>query len=156
MIIEAGSDMNVLGDSSAGPSLISRDLFLKYSFPFHCRLQKDLSQAGIKTVCHMCGNIDTILPDITAVGYPGLEIDYKTDIPRAAKIIDGKSVVFGPIDPSGVFYFGSTGDIRKETANILNIFKGKNLVIGSGCSLPKGTPEENLKTFVKTVHDYKV
>lgn len=67
----------------------------------------------------------------------------------------GKSIMFGPIDPSGMFYFGTPEEMAAETKRILDIFNGEGLVIGAGCALPATTPENNIRAFVKTVRDYR-
>ncbi len=154
LMIEAGADITSFGDSSCGPDLLSRDCYLKFAHPYHKRLQADLAAQGKKVVCHICGNLDRIIQDVADVGFAAVEMDYKTNIEQAQKIMEGKSVVFGPIDPSGIFYFGTPEIVKVETQRILDIFKGKNLVIGAGCALPAGTPEANLRAFMETVKGY--
>ncbi len=154
MMIQAGADITSFGDSSCGPDLLSRDCYLKFAFPYHKRLKEDLAKDGKKVLCHICGNLDKIIHDVADVGFAAVEIDYKTNIEAAQKIMNGKSVVFGPIDPSGVFYFGTPETVEAETNRVLDIFKGRNIVIGAGCALPTGTPEENLRAFMDTVKGY--
>jgi len=156
MMIKAGADITSFGDSSCGPDLISRDMFLKYSLPFHHKLKKELDLLGIDTVCHICGNLDMILEDVANVGYAAVEIDYKTDIKRAAKVLKGKSVVFGPIDPSGMFCFGSPESMRDEVLRVLDCFNGRGIVLGAGCAIPKEAPEENIRSFVETARGYSI
>jgi uroporphyrinogen decarboxylase len=154
MMMEAGADITSFGDSSCGPDLISRDLFLKYSLPFHKRLREELKKTNTKTVCHICGNLDKILNDVADIGYEGVEIDYKTNIPAAAKAFRGKSVVFGPIDPSGMFYFGTPEKMRAEVRRVLDAFAGEGIVLGAGCAIPKGAPEANTRAFVEAAGTY--
>lgn len=152
---QAGADMTSFGDSSCGPDLISRDMYLKFAFPFHKRIAETLRAEGIQTICHICGNLDRILEDVALAGFPAIEADYKTDLPRAAAILRKTgTVLFGPIDPSGVFYFGTPEEVRAETQRVLNVFGGRALVIGAGCALPTGTPEANLRAFADTVRAY--
>ncbi|MDR1480703.1 MAG: hypothetical protein LBJ00_17400 [Planctomycetaceae bacterium] len=112
-------------------------------------------QSGIRTVCHICGKTDRILELMSGCGFDGVEIDYKTNVADVQKIMYGKSVVFGILDPSGVFCFGNEAMIRETTQNVLDIFQGRGLVIGAGCALPAETPSENIKTFVKTARNYR-
>jgi len=151
MVMEAGADATSFGDSSCGPDLISRNMYLTFSQPFQKRVKEELDKKGIKTICHICGNLDRILADVAEIGFAGIEVDYKTDIKRAHDILKGKSIMFGPIDPSGVFFFGSPEDVRRETLKVLEIFKDGGLVIGAGCALPTNTPEANICAFVETV-----
>ena len=156
LMIEAGSDITSFGDSSCGPDLISRELFLKFSLPFHYKLKKELDLMKVNTVCHICGNLDLIIEDVVNVGYAGVEMDYKTNIKRAAEITKGKCVAFGPIDPSGLFYFGNPDSIKAEVLRVLDCFAGEGIVLGAGCAIPKGAPEENIRSFVKTARSYSI
>ena len=154
---QAGADITSFGDSSCGPDLISRDMYLTYSFRFHKKLAEALKAAGIQTICHICGNLDRILADVATAGFPAIEVDYKTNIPRAAEILKKEHVtMFGPIDPSGLFFFGTPDQMRAETQKVLETFQGKGLVIGAGCALPTGTPEANIRAFAETVRTYKI
>lgn len=152
---EAGADMTSFGDSSCGPDLISRELYLKFAHPYHVKLKEALAHTGVPVLCHICGKLDAILEDVADVGFAAVEVDYKTDIKSAAHKLNGKSVMFGPIDPSGIFFFGTKEQMEQETKRILDIFKGQGLVIGAGCALPAGTQEENIRTFVETVRKHR-
>ncbi|MDR2478175.1 MAG: hypothetical protein LBD48_02550 [Treponema sp.] len=154
MMINAGADITSFGDSSCGPSVISRELFLKYSLPFHKKLCKELKKENIATVCHICGNLDIIIEDVANIGFEGVEIDYKTNIANAARVMKGKSVVFGPIDPSGMFYFGTPEKMSKEVLRVLDCFGGGGIVLGAGCAIPTGAPEQNIRAFVETARGY--
>jgi MtaA/CmuA family methyltransferase len=155
MMKDAGADITSFGDSSCGPDVISRDMYLKFSKPYHLKLQKMLTEElKIPTVCHICGNLDRIIDDVVEIGFAGTEIDYKTNIPRAAELMRGKTVEFGPINPTGIFYFGTPEDMTNEVKRVLDYFNGKGIVLGSGCAIPKGAPEENFRAFVKAARNY--
>lgn len=152
---QAGADMTSFGDSSCGPDLISPEMYRKFAYPFHKKLSDTLKKENIPSLIHICGNLDLICEDIASLGFAGVELDYKTDIARAAEIFRGRSTVFGIIDPSGIFCLGSEYDVRRETSRVLDAFKGRELVIGAGCALPPATPERNIRAFVETVKAYK-
>lgn len=153
---QAGADITSFGDSSCGPELISRDMYLKFSFPFQKKLADQLRKDGILTVCHICGNLDNILKDVVNSGFPAIEVDYKTNMVRAQSIMSGKAVMSGSIDPSGVFYFGTPDTVRKETQELLETFRGRGMIACSGCALASGTPGANIRTFVDTVRAYQL
>ncbi len=151
MVKEAGADATSFGDSSCGPDLISPGMYRTFAKPFHKRLKEELEQKDIMCICHICGNLDKILDDVAEIGFAGVEVDYKTDKQRARDALKGKSVMFGPIDPSGVFRFGDPETVRRETEDVLNVFRDGGLVIGAGCALPPDTPRENILAFIETV-----
>jgi uroporphyrinogen decarboxylase len=156
LMLEAGADITSFGDSSCGPDVISPELFLKYSLPWHKKLQRELTKMNTGTICHICGNLDRIIEDVAGIGYAGVEIDYKTNIENAARMMKDKSVVFGPLDPSGVFYFGTPESMRSKTGHVLDCFQGQGIVLGAGCAIPKGAPEELIKIFVETARSYRL
>lgn len=153
MVSAAGADATSFGDSSCGPDLISRRLYLEFAHPFHREMKKALDESGILCICHICGKLDNILADVAAVGFAGVEVDYKTDIAKACAVLKGQSVMFGPIDPSGVFFFAGPEEVRRKTEEVLTIFQGRGLVIGAGCALPANTPEANIRAFVAAVKE---
>jgi len=149
LVKEAGADITSFGDSSCGPDLISPELYREFSLPYHKKLAEKLKAQDIITICHICGNLDLILEDVVSAGFPAIEADYKTDIPRAAKIMKDRAVLFGPIDPSGIFYYGTPADVARETDAVLKLFPDGGLVIGAGCALPAEVSEENIRAFCK-------
>lgn len=154
---QAGADVTSFGDSSCGPDLISRDLYRRFALPFHRRIAEEAKASGVPVVCHICGKLDKILPDVAGAGFPAVEADYKTDIAEAARVFQEHRVtMFGPIDPSGVFFFGTPEAVRAETEKVLSTFTGRRLVIGAGCALPSGTPEANIRAFTKAVRAYEI
>ena len=152
---QAGADMTSFGDSSCGPDLISPEMYRKFAFPYHIKLREALKKENIPSLIHICGNLDLICEDIASLSFEGVELDYKTNIDRAAEIFRQKSTVFGIIDPSGIFCLGSEDDVRRETQRVLDTFKGRSLIIGAGCALPPATPEKNIRAFVETVKAYR-
>ena len=154
LVMEAGADITSFGDSVCSPDLVSPSIFRSFSLPFHRRLRDQLKKDGIKTICHICGKTDLILNDMANIGYEAVEIDYKTDIRKAAEVFSGKSLVSGIIDPSGVFYFGTPEFVEQKTKETLDIFNGKDIIPGAGCALPPEVPEENIRAFVKAVREY--
>ena len=151
MVKEAGADMTSFGDSMGSPDLISPKMYRKFVAPFHRRLVSDLADRNIQTVCHICGKTDRILEDWSASGFSGVELDYKTNIPQAAAAMRNRSVVFGVVDPSGVFCFGDKAEIEQSTQAVMDCFPDGGLVIGAGCALPAETPSANIEMFVQTV-----
>lgn len=155
LVMEAGADMTSFGDSSCGPALISRNMYIKYAYPFHKRLKKDLDNLGVQTVCHVCGNLDIIVEDIAGIGFTGVEMDPKSDIQKASEVLRGKSVMFGALDPTDIFYRGSPDKIKEQVRRVLDYTNGDGIIIGAGCALPALTPEENIRAFVEAVREYR-
>lgn len=155
LMIEAGADITSLGDSSCGPDLISREMYMEFSYPYHVKLAKSLEEEGIQSIIHICGNLDIILEDVVNTGFPAVEVDYKTDINRAQTIMSGShTILFGPIDPVAGFLNETPERLARKTREILDIFSGRGIVIGAGCALPPDVSEDNLRAFSDAVRQY--
>lgn len=156
ILYQSGADCTSFGDSTAGPELISPRMYRKFVKPFHLKLTNALKALKIPVICHICGNQDKILDDLSDVGFDGIEFDYKTNVEKAKATYYQKTVSFGPIDPSGVFCLGTPQLVKEKTQKVLDIYGGKRIVIGAGCALPQNTPEENIRAFSDTVKSYKI
>ena len=88
-IKQAGADFTSLGDSPAGPDVISPALFERFARPWEERLVRELRGDGIFTVVHICGDTSAILPALSEYPWCGFELDYKTDA-RKAKTTVGR------------------------------------------------------------------
>jgi uroporphyrinogen-III decarboxylase len=55
-----------------------------------------------------------------------------------------------------VFYFGTPESMRSKTSQVLDCFQGQGIVLGAGCAIPKGAPEELIKVFVETARSYRL
>ena len=60
----AGADFTSLGDSPAGPDVVSPAVFARFARPYQERLVRELAAEGIFTVIHICGNTSAILDQL--------------------------------------------------------------------------------------------
>lgn len=148
-----GAHMTSYGNSSEGCSVISPALFRQFAKSREARLANDLKARGIPYLCHICGDVNPILPDLTETGCPAFELDWKTDVNRIFEIAHGRFTLSGNVDPT-LFVTGSPEDVYAAARNVCDIFRGKGgLVLCSGCALGPQTREENLRAFVRAAHD---
>ena len=100
-------------------------------------------------------NTEAILPQMIETGADGLELDYKTDVNKAYELMHDKCTFLGNVDPSGILALGSTNEVRKATMDLLEVFSKTNrFILNAGCALPPGTPEENVREFIRTAREF--
>lgn len=151
MMKDAGADMVSNGDSPAGPSMLSPDMYAKFALPYEKKISEYSHNLGLPYMLHICGNTDLILDQMVTCGADSLELDYKTDIQLAERLMRGKIVFSGNIDPSGIIALGTPEIIRKKTEELLEIFeKNPRFILNAGCAIPSITPPENLMTMIAT------
>ena len=151
---EAGADMVSNGDSPAGPSMLSPDMYRKFALPYEKKISEYAHQLNLPYMLHICGNTDIILDQMVTCGADALELDYKTDIRKAEEIMRGHIVFSGNIDPSGILALGTPELIREKTAELLEIFHGNpRFILNAGCAIPPITPPENLFAMISTARE---
>ncbi|MDR1675181.1 MAG: uroporphyrinogen decarboxylase family protein [Tannerella sp.] len=150
-----GADMLSNGDSPAGPSMISPEMYEKFAMPGEKELVDEAHRCGLPYLLHICGDTRLILPQMNRLGLDAVELDYKTPIENIYEVFGHTTTLFGTIDPSGVFALGTPAMVREESIKILDIYRDSpRLVIGAGCAVPPMAPEENIREIVKSVELY--
>lgn len=157
LMAETGAHMVSNGDSPAGPDMVPPDFYSRFAKPYQQKVVDQAHALSLPYVLHICGNTESILDLMLETGADGLELDYKTDVKRTYEKMHDRCCFFGNVDPSGVLALGSVDHVKDETRKLLEVFtKTNRFVLNSGCALPPGTPEENLKAFIQTAREYSV
>ena len=148
-----GAHMTSYGNSSEGCSVISPACFRQFAKERETRLAADLKARGIPYLCHICGDVNPILPDLVETGCPAYELDWKTDANRVFEVAHGKFTLSGNVDPA-LFVTGTPDEVYAAARKVCDIFRGKGgLVLCSGCALGPQTKSENLEAFVRAARD---
>lgn len=151
---KTGAHTTSYGNSSQGCSVVSPAVFRKFSKGFETRLATELKARGIPTICHICGDVNPILPDLLETGCPAYELDWKTDVRRVFELAHGKFALSGNVNPA-LFVTGTPADLSAAAKELCDLYRGKGgLILCSGCALGPNTKSENLQAFVKAGHDY--
>lgn len=150
----AGAHFTSLGDSPAGPDVVSPTIFRQFARPFEERLTRELDWP---VVIHICGNTSLILDQLAQYPTCGFELDYKTDAARAKATVGKTHILFGNVDPSGVIARGTPALVREQTRQLMELWKpGGRFILNAGCAIPASTPSENLRAFIQAAHDFGV
>jgi uroporphyrinogen decarboxylase len=146
-----GAHMTSYGNSSEGCSVISPAMFRRFAKERETRLAVDLKARGIPYLCHICGDVNPILPDLVETGCPAFELDWKTDVGRVFEAAHGRFTLSGNVDPA-LFVTGSPEEVYAAARQVCDMFRGKGgLVLCSGCALGPNTKSENVRAFVRAV-----
>lgn len=152
-LMKAGAHFTSMGDSLAGPDVVSPLMFDRFARPYEERLVKDLAAEGIFTVIHICGDTSRILDYFSQYAFCGFELDYKTDATKAKATAGARHILFGNIDPSAAIAQGTAAEVREKTRQLISVWKpGARFVLNAGCAIPPTTPPENIRAPVETAH----
>ena len=152
--LAAGADMTSIGDSAAGESLISPELYKKFSQPYEKKYKKMLG-CGLLSL-HICGKTDNIIGGMIATGCDILELDHCNNIEKSLEVVNSRSCIFGNIDPSSVITFGSPELVTAECRKVLEaaVKKTRKFVLCPGCLVNSNAPDANMLAMTQATKDF--
>ncbi|GHV67523.1 uroporphyrinogen decarboxylase [Bacteroidia bacterium] len=154
LMADAGSDMVSNGDSPAGPSMISPEMYEQFALPYEKAMLEEAHKQGVPYLLHICGNTDLILERMATIGLDAVELDYKTDTHKIYSHFSSSTTLFGTVDPSAVLALGTPQRVEEETLKIGRIYKDSPyLVLGAGCAIPPMAPPENIRALIRVAQE---
>jgi MtaA/CmuA family methyltransferase len=151
---DAGAHATSIGDSYAGPSLMSPEMFRRFALEHEITLTRQVQEYGIPFSIHICGNTNEILRDMVSTGAKILEVDWQVDMKEAAKICRDKTVLMGNINPSDPLVFGTPEVVDAQAKAIIEGCRGRGLFLSSGCAMGRNTRPENMEALVSAAKKY--
>lgn len=149
--VEAGADCVSVGDAIV--SQLSEPLYLEMIYPLHRDLAAYISSLGVYSKFHICGNITHLIPHLIEIGVNIIDVDWMVDLkPEFFRSMGENQFFCGNIDPVNQLRFGTPESICRQAEKTLGICPGK-ILLGSGCEVPLGTPEENYRAFYRAAQE---
>ncbi len=151
---DAGAHATSIGDSYAGPNLISPDMYRTFALEHEITLARQVQEYGIPWSLHICGKTNDIMADMASTGAKILEIDWQVDMKRAREIVPDSTVLMGNIDPSHPLAHGTPAEVDSLSKEIIEGTRGVGLFLSSGCAMGRNTKPENLTAMVRAAQKY--
>lgn len=154
-MMEAGAHCTSIGDSTAGPDVISPDMYRRYGVPYEKKLIREVHKNGGLIALHICGNATAIIDDMMKTEADILELDQKTDLTKVWHKLKGHTAILGQISPVTLMN-GTAEQVRKETEAMLQKVGGRQtsgVILGPGCALGGTTPYENIHAMLRLVQE---
>ena len=155
-LAEAGADMLSGGASPA--ALLGPKLYRELALPFEQQVIARIKEkTGLPVSLHMCGNATPILADMAQSGADVLELDQRTNLRDAGRVIPRHVAIWGNLDPVAVLAHGTPQDVTRaakafiETMNTAGL---QRFVLSSGCTLAMETPEQNLHALINAAKSF--
>ena len=152
--IDAGAHITSMGDSYAGPNLVSPDTYVKFALQNEIDVVNAVHEYGGRYAVHICGNTTKILGDMAKTGADVIELDWQVDMGEARRIFGEKTVLMGNIDPSDPLVLGTPEQVDAKAKEIIQKTKGKGLFLSSGCAMGANTKPENMLAMVEAANKY--
>ncbi|WP_406657159.1 methylcobamide:CoM methyltransferase MtaA [Methanolobus sp. ZRKC2] len=146
----SGADAVVIADALSSPEMIGPDAFRLIVKPGLIRFNENIEGHSI---LHICGEVDSIIPDILESGFSAISIeenvkDLKYVVSSAHR---NNTAIIGNISTSDTLYRKKPENVRKEAFQCLDA----NIdILAPGCGVAPETPLKNLLAMIKARDDY--
>ena len=146
---EAGGQFFWIAEPLA--SLLSPKRFWDFSGIY---LERIFEAAGVPGFLHVCGQTIRHTDNMVRTGAQVLSIDYMTDIGECIRMVPDNIAIMGNVSPITLAE-GTVEEVRDTCISILDACRGfDNFIMGTGCSMIPGTPEENMAEMFRVTETY--
>ena len=153
-LLECGGHSTSIGESIAGPDLLSPAHYRRYAWGHQKAMAGELKSRGAILHTHICGNATPIAEDFVATGAPVLEIDHKTNARVIKEVARHKSCLLGGID-TGLIAFGTPAEVDAACKELIELWKpDSGFILGPGCALAPDVPADNIHALVEAARKY--
>lgn len=152
-LLQLGVPMTSMGDSTAGPDVISPAMYETFAVPYEKKVIEAVHRKGGLISLHICGNATKIIDQMCNLGADVLEIDQKTDLKTAVRAAKENCALLGQVNPV-LLSNGTQQEVKEAADRILQIVGGKSttgFILGPGCALGGDTPKENIQALIDSV-----
>lgn len=140
----------LIAEPAAG--MISEDMCQQLSSDYIKTLVDEHQDEHFMIVLHNCGNTGHVTQSMVSTGAAGLHFGNKIDMMKVLQEVPSDRLVFGNLDPVGVFKMGNALSVTQATLELLRKTEGyRNFVISSGCDTPPGVHTGNIEAFFNAV-----
>lgn len=152
-LLQLGVPMTSMGDSTAGPDVISPAMYETFAVPYEKKVIEAVHRKGGLISLHICGNATKIIDKMCSLGADVLEIDQKTDLKTAVREAKENCALLGQLNPV-LLSNGTQQEVKEAAERILQNVGGKTttgFILGPGCALGGDTPKENIRALIGSV-----
>ena len=148
-LVDAGADIICTSNPVANNDCIRYAHYKEFSHPYTKRLFGDLKAHGdVKIMFHTCGNWDGRYDLVTEENTDILHVD-KVDLEQFKKDWGSKITIMGNVRSVDTMLQGTPETVAGEAEScIAKAAKGGGYFLSADCTVPLGTPVENLRSFV--------
>lgn len=143
--IDAGIDFMGVGDAAA--SLVGPQLYEEFVFPYEKRLVDGLHAMGTKVRLHICGNTRPLLAGLGRLGCAIVDLDYPSPVAEGRAKMGPDQILLGNMNPVRVLRDGTPDQVR-QCIEQCHREAGPRFIVGTGCEVPRGTPEANMRALI--------
>jgi MtaA/CmuA family methyltransferase len=147
---DQGARFLLIPEPTASASMIAPRLFEEWVLP---RLRRIMKNIDLPCILHICGDTSSLLGAMAQTGARVLSLDQCMDL-KTARAGCPEVALGGNVDPVQSLLLGSAQAVKEDTRNCLRQAGTERFILMSGCSVPPGTPEKNIRAMIEAAHEY--
>lgn len=148
-----GVDGVIMAEPAAG--LVSNEDCSAFCSKYIKRIIDAVQDDSFMVILHNCGNTGHCTPAMVETGAKGLHFGNKADMIEALEVCPSDCLVMGNIDPVGVLQMASPNEVKSVVTKLLERTSTySNFILSTGCDVPPGVPEENIKAFYEALTEF--
>lgn len=152
-IKETGVDGVIMAEPAAG--LISGEDCSAFSSAYIKPIVDAVQDDSFMFILHNCGNTGHCTAAMVETGAKGLHFGNMADMVQALKDCPSDRLVMGNLDPVGIFKMSDAATVKQATLDLLEkTSQYPNFILSSGCDVPPGIPQDNIKAFYEALEQY--
>jgi len=150
-LTDAGADIICTSNPVANNDCIRYTHYEEFSHPYTKRLFADIkAHRDVKVMFHTCGNWDGRYNLVTEENVDILHVD-KVELEDFKKDWGSKITIMGNVKAVSTMLQGTPELVESEAASCISkAAKGGGYFLSADCTVPLGTPPENLRALVNT------
>ncbi|MCL4418441.1 MAG: uroporphyrinogen decarboxylase family protein [Actinobacteria bacterium] len=152
--IKAGAD--IIGVGEAVASMVSPDMYRKYSLPYVKKLFAAIHEKGIPVKYHVCGFTEHLLKLFVETGADILVIDSLDNMKKVKRICDERVCIKGNLNPVSVLLQGTPEYIYCKSVQAIKEGGPAGFILSPGCEIPRDTPYENMDAMIRAAREYNL
>ena len=145
---QVAAGVDIIGVGDAASSLVGPAIYEEFVWPFQKKLVDGLHALGTRVRLHICGDTRFALEGIGRLGCEIVDLDSAAPLAEARARMGARQVLLGNVNPVRVLHDSTAEEVARAIADCHRA-SGPRYIIGAGCEIPRGTPEENVRALAR-------
>ena len=143
----------IIAEPAAG--LLSDEDCMQFSSKYVRRIVESVQDDAFMVVLHNCGNTGQCTAAMVATGAKAYHFGNAASMTEALEQCPQDALVMGNIDPVGVLRQMSPEGVEQAVTQLLEQTAAyPNFVLSTGCDVPPGVPEANIRAYYAALAAY--
>jgi uroporphyrinogen decarboxylase len=153
-LIKAGPHAIVMLEPFSSNTIISPEQYAEFTAPYVKEVFEFSWSKGVVGVNHICADTSLIWDQMSSVGALALQLDYPISLRECKEKIGKKICISENVHPVDYMLYGTPEAVYWKSREVIEeAASGSGYILGSGCDLNPGTPEENILAMVRAAKD---